>query len=336
MVRHNRDGDDDDKPSRVDRTLLQDGSIVEQFQAAFRGAFEVRQGDGDNSYEPVLKALKSASEVLATDEKPEPGWFAASGGLMRLAIEKIDQRQQAYNEHPTAAKKASLKKAKREVKIAKRTAVNRWHEHVLEKVHALNGRHDAEGVDDNGRPLTMKAIWRNIKLLIRGRSNFEKTSTMRLKRPDGSLSESMEENTEIMRKYLCGVFAKNGTFDPTAIGLVRQRKVRHWMDRRPPSEEEILLAVKKITGEAVETQRFPQSSSRHCARDTARTTRQRLRKLVLRPWCLCTRSFGKLVLIQEKQISAGASEKRRRAVGASLSASAKRSAGKDGISAGSK
>ena len=55
----------------------------------------------------------------------------------------------------------------------------------------------------------------------------------------------MEENTEIMRKYLCGVFAKNGTFDPAAIGLVRQRKVRHGMDL-PPSEAEILLAVKKL------------------------------------------------------------------------------------------
>ena len=245
MVRHDRGGDDDDKPLRVDRTKLQEGPIVEQFQEAFRSAFEVRQGDGKHAYEPILKALKSASEVLGTDEKPEPGWFAASGDLMRLAIEKRDQRQQAYNEHPTAAKKASLKKAKRAVKIAKRTAVNRWHEHVLEKVHALNGRHDAEGVDDNGRPLTMKAIWRNIQLLIRGRSNFENTSTMRLKRPDGSLSESMEENTEIMRKYLCGVFAKNGTFDPAAVRKVRQRRVRHWMDR-PPTEEEILIAVKKM------------------------------------------------------------------------------------------
>ena len=106
-------------------------------------------------------------------------------------------------------------------------------------------RDSAEGVDDNGRPLTMKAIWRNIQLLIRGRSNFENTSTMRLKRPDGSLSESMEENTEIMRKYLCGVFAKNGTFDPAEVRKVRQRRVRHWMDR-PPTEEEILIAVKKM------------------------------------------------------------------------------------------
>ena len=136
----------------------------------------MRQGDGNHAYEPVLKALKSASEVLTTDEKPEPGWFSASGDLMRLAIEKRDQRQQEYNEHPTAPKKASLKKARREVKIAKRTAINRWHEHVLDRVHALNG--SADGFDDNGRPLTMKEIWRNITLLIRGCSNFEDTTTM--------------------------------------------------------------------------------------------------------------------------------------------------------------
>ena len=123
MKSHNRDGEE--KPLRIDRSKLQDGEIVEQFQEAFRGAFEVRQGDGNHAYEPVLKALKSASEVLTTDEKPEPGWFSASGDLMRLAIEKRDQRQQEYNEHPTAPKKASLKKARREVKIAKRTAINR-------------------------------------------------------------------------------------------------------------------------------------------------------------------------------------------------------------------
>ena len=215
MKSHNRDGEE--KPLRIDRSKLQDGEIVEQFQEAFRGAFEVRQGDGNHAYEPVLKALKSASEVLTTDEKPEPGWFSASGDLMRLAIEKRDQRQQEYNEHPTAPKKASLKKARREVKIAKRTAINRWHEHVLDRVHALNG--SADGFDDNGRPLTMKAIWRNITLLIRGRSNFEDTATMKLKRPDGSFSESMEENTEIMKQYLCSVFSKDGTYEDTAIQL---------------------------------------------------------------------------------------------------------------------
>ena len=246
MTRHARGGEDEDKPSRVDRSKLQDGTVVEQFQEAFQGAFEVRAGDGSHAYEPVLKALKSASEVLGTDEKPEPGWFAASGDLMRTAINRRDQRQQAFNDHPSAAKKASLLKARRGVKIAKRTAINRWHEHVLDKVHAMNGGGDAAGVRDHDhRELTMKKIWRAIFLLIRGRSNFAKATTMKLKRPDGSYCESMKENTEVMKKYLSEVFAKEGSFDDDAIGLVRQRRVRHWMDR-PPSEEELLKAIKKM------------------------------------------------------------------------------------------
>ena len=244
MRRHSRDDDENgEKPLRIDREKLQDGTVVEQFQEAFRGAFEVRQGDGAHAYEPVLKALKSASEVLGTDAKPEAGWFAASGTLMRTAIERRDQRQQAYNEHPTAGKKASLLKARRHVKIAKRTAINRWHEHVLERVHALNG--SCDGFDDNGRPLTMKAIWRNIKLLIRGRSNFEKTATMKLKKPDGTFCENLEENTDVMKEYLCNVFAKDGVFDEEAINLVRQRAVQHHMDS-PPSKDEVLAAVKKM------------------------------------------------------------------------------------------
>ena len=133
---------------------------------------------------------------------------------MRLAIEKRDQRQQAYNEHPTTPKKASLKKAQRAAKISKRTAINRWHEHVLNRVHVLNG--SADGFDDNGRPLTMKAIWRNIKLLIRGRSNFEDTATMKLKRPDGSFSETMEENTDIM-KNISVAFLRKTAYTKTQL-----------------------------------------------------------------------------------------------------------------------
>ena len=243
MVRHSRDDDDDEKPLRIDRAKLQNADVVEQFQTAFRDAFEVCEGDGSHAYAPILAALKSASEVLGTDEKPEPGWFAASGDIMRLAIERRDQRQQAYNEHPTAAKKSSLLKARRGVKIAKRTAINRWHEHVLDQVHAVGG--GGEAVNAHGRPLTMKEIWRSINLLIRGRSNFAKTEIMKLKKPDGTFCETMEENTAVMQKYLSDVFSKNGSYDESAINLVKQRKVQHWMDR-PPSEGELLGAIRKM------------------------------------------------------------------------------------------
>ena len=64
MVKHGPgDTDGDEKPARIDRSKLQDGEIVDQFQSAFKDAFDVREGDGNNSYEPILKALQSASEV---------------------------------------------------------------------------------------------------------------------------------------------------------------------------------------------------------------------------------------------------------------------------------
>ena len=83
----------------------------------------------NDAHEPVLKALKSG-------EKPKPGWFTENEGLMRVAIEKRDQQQKAYNENPNAKTKASLKKARRQVKIAKNTATNRWKAtHHEELVH---------------------------------------------------------------------------------------------------------------------------------------------------------------------------------------------------------
>ena len=243
LVRHDRGDSDGETSGRIDRSKLQDGTIVEQFQNAFKDAFEVREGDGESAYTPVLKALESASEILRTEDPPEAGWFAASGDMMRIAIERRDQRQQTYNDHPTAKNKASLLKARTGVKIAKRTAVNRWHEHVLEKVHAVGGSGDA--FDAHGVPLTMKAIWRAIKLLIRGRSNFERTEAMKLKKPDGTYCKDMNENTEVMKQYLSQCFSKNGTYDVDAIDLVRQRCVQHWMDRTP-SRGEILTAIRKM------------------------------------------------------------------------------------------
>ena len=333
MVRHNRDGKE--RPSRIDRLKLQDGEIVEQFQAAFRGAFEVRQGDGNHAYEPILKALKTASEVLKTDKKPEPGWFSASGDLMSLAIEKRDRRQQEYNEHPTEKKKASLKKAQREVKIAKRTAINRWHEHVLDRVHALNGR-CADGFDDNGRPLTMKEIWRNITLLIRGRSNFEDTATMKLKKPDGSFNESMEENTETMKQYLCSVFSKDGTYDDAAIKLVRQRKVRHWMDR-PPEESEVLSAIAKMNnwrsgGDA----KIPGEFFKALVKATEKRTRQRQLTSAWQPSCPCTRNFGRRDRTLVKTRSADESARKRRGAKESSFVLAKNCKEKDRGSSGNK
>ena len=90
MLSHTCDGEKENQ-SRVDRMKLQNREIVEQFQEAFHGAFEVRQGDGKHSYEAVLKAVKSASEVLMTDEKLEPERFSASVNLMRSAITKRDR-----------------------------------------------------------------------------------------------------------------------------------------------------------------------------------------------------------------------------------------------------
>ena len=52
-------------------------------------------------------------------------------------------------------------------------------------------------------------------------------------------------NTETMEQYLCSAFSKDGTYDDTATQLVRQRKVRHWMDR-PPEEKEVLSAIAKM------------------------------------------------------------------------------------------
>ena len=156
---------------------------------------------------------------------------------MNPAIQARNRRQLEYNEQPTVAKKKSLLAARRTVKIQVRTAINAWHEAVLTKVHTLGAQKDspeeAAGARRDGRPLSPKQAWEAIKLLARGRSNTEQVTTMKLKKDDGKVCKDLKETTEVMREYLGGVFSKDGTFDKSAIDLVRQRRVRHEFDEAP-------------------------------------------------------------------------------------------------------
>jgi hypothetical protein len=52
-----------------------------------------------------------------------------------------------------------------------------------------------------------------------------------------AMCESTEENQKVMVEYLKTVFSKIGTFDPTAVEEVPQRRVQPHLDRAPTVHE---------------------------------------------------------------------------------------------------
>ena len=230
---------------RVDRSLLQDEGIQDLWLAAVeRELAGTRQDDTHNSYDKLCFALKAAAEdVLMVSKKPMPSWFKAAQQQLWPAIEKRDRRQHEYNQSKSKAKHASLVKARKTVKIEMRRAINAWHERVLVGVNAQGEVATAGGA---GRPLSPKECLEHIRLLQRGRSQTTKKVNLKLRKPDGSLCATPEENAEVFEPYLNETFSKVASYDKIAIELMRQRKREpwKWLDNKP-SRVELCAAIRK-------------------------------------------------------------------------------------------
>jgi len=231
---------------RVDRSLLQEEEFQDLWLAAVeRELAETRHDDTHNSYDKLCFALKAAAEeVLMVAKTPMPSWFQAAQQQLWPAIEKRDRRQHEYNQNKSKAKHASLVKARKAVKIEMRRAINAWHTRVLVGVNALGEVPIAGG---GGRPLSPKECWEHIRLLQRGRSRTTKKINLKLRKPDGSLCATPEENAEVFEPYLNETFSKVATYDKIAIELMRQRKREpwKWLDNKP-SREELCAAIRKM------------------------------------------------------------------------------------------
>ena len=160
------------------------------------------------------------------------------------AIEKRDRRQHEYKQNKSKAKHASLVKARKAVKIEMRRAINAWHTRVLVGVNALGEVATAGG---GGRPLSPKECWEHIRLLQRGRSRTTKKINLKLRKPDGSLCATPEENAEVFEPYLNETFSKVASYDKIAIELMRQRNREpwKWLDNKP-TREELCDAIRKM------------------------------------------------------------------------------------------
>ena len=214
--------------------------------AVERELARTRDDDTNNSDDKLCDALKAAAqEVLMVTKKPLPSWFKAAQQQLWPAIERRDRRQHEYNKDKgSKAKHRSLVKARKTVKIEMRKAINAWHERVLIGVNVLGEVATAGGA---GRPLSPKECRESIRLLQRGRSQTAIKVTLKLRKPDGTLCSTSEENADVFEPHLKEAFSKVESYDKLAIERMRQRprKPWKWLDNRP-AREEICDAIRKM------------------------------------------------------------------------------------------
>ena len=70
-----------------------------------------------------------------------------------------------------------------------------------------------------------------------------------MKRPDGSVSTTPEENADVFKAHFGELFGRDLACDPTVLDLLEQQTVREGLDNHP-TDEEIYKAMSMLRNTA--------------------------------------------------------------------------------------
>ena len=87
--------------------------------------------------------------------------------------------------------------------------------------------------------------WKAVKNLRDGLEKTVPANVKPMKKADGSLCKTPEENAEVFRVHFEKLFSKTPSYDPTVLEDLPQKPVVEDCDA-PPTDEEIAKAVKQL------------------------------------------------------------------------------------------
>jgi hypothetical protein len=236
------------KRTRIDRRLLKQQHIASDFIDAVKSHYNDDQSSKTAQIRLTLALQAAATKVLTTESRKQPGWYEEAASTIEPAIRKRNALQLQYtllaSKHGAkkiTKLKANLREARKQVKIEVRKAESAWLEGLVSDINCETG------LGANGRPRYPSDIWGAIKKIRQGKSLTKKLTPMTLRKEDGKLCKTPQENAEVMAKNLNNIFNKTGSFDPTAIDAVKQRdsKPYLWMQNKP-TDGEIVIGIKKL------------------------------------------------------------------------------------------
>ena len=223
------------KTFRIDRDLLKDPEIRQNFIDEVKSSVLEQKHDGTSKVYKLEAGMRAAADAfLQSRKKKQPNWFKALEHKLQPAIKARNTAMAKYNLTLSAQSRQALQRARMKVKQLVSEAKLKWLDDKVKKLNS-NNKHDP------------KAIWDAIVAIRNGMPVTKKITPMTLKKPDGSLCKTPEENAKIMEENLNTIFNKKGTYDPKVIDTVRQRDpaLWKWMDTLP-TDKEIAQAIKKL------------------------------------------------------------------------------------------
>ena len=192
-------------------------------------------GDDDSScggYSRVAKAVfKVARELLPVSSKAEPGWFDEGRGALLPLIHERNRLTVAYFDSRTDDARLRLRDARLRLKRAVVVEKNAW---IQRRMRRMNDATTGRG--------STKECWDVCKELKRGLAKSRPSSSVKMKKRNGTLAQNAQQNADVFREHFRLLYGRAPSFDPLVLDILTQRPVDHEMGL-PPTEAEIKGAV---------------------------------------------------------------------------------------------
>ena len=224
------------KLALVDYNVLADPLMKETFCKSVLD--KIRKSSDDTSmYTRLSGAVQQTASQLPKKTTPQPGWFQQAEHELLPLIEKRNSAMKQFHERRSRSNATSLRLCRKAIKSAVLIAKNRW---IKSKHNDLNSRSAITGT---------KGCWDALKQLRNGLSKTRPSSEKTMKKEDGTLCETAEENAEVFRSHFEKLYGQPPVYDRSVIDLIPQRPVVSGLDH-PPDDEELITSISLLKDNA--------------------------------------------------------------------------------------
>lgn len=219
--------------TKLDCSSLRDSVTETKFCNTFCQKFQTST-EGTH-YSRVASAMsEAAKEVLPKKKRSQPAWFEEEESSLLPLIKARNDAFNAYtSSRVTRSTKQRLTEARKKVKNAVTAAKNKW---LIDKCKRLN--------EAAGARRGTKSCWDTVSLLKKGLSKVKPANERMMKKEDGTMCATPEENAGVFRRHFEALYKREPNFDAEVLDSLEQRVETGSGDM--PSEEEIDKAIGKL------------------------------------------------------------------------------------------
>ena len=218
--------------SLLDYTVLSDNDRNKSFCRTVLQNYNTNENT--SIYTRLAEAvIQTATKDLPKKQKPQPGWFQQAEDKLMPIIMKRNSATKMFFKRRSRSNAAALKASRKTLKSAILNAKNSW---IKTKHNDLNGSSSFRGT---------KGCWDALSDLRNGLSKTRPSNEKAMKKADGSLCKTPEENAEVFREHFHKLYSLPPRCDLSVAETIPQRPVVQGCDH-PPTDEDIHCAIAKL------------------------------------------------------------------------------------------